>query len=120
MSKEQDTEPGHIGPSFDDFLDQQGTAEETTAIAIKRVIAFQLEQAMAEQHLTKTEMANRLNTSRSQLNRLLDPDHEGVSLEALTRAAHAVGRTLRLEIVECFLGWMVGWLIGWLVVWLVG
>lgn len=99
MSKEQDTEPGHIGPSFDAFLDQQGTAEETTAIAIKRVIAFQLEQAMTEQHLTKTEMANRLNTSRSQLNRLLDPDHEGVSLEALTRAAHAVGRTLRLELV---------------------
>jgi antitoxin HicB len=92
-------EPGRIGPGFEAFLEEQGTAEATTAVAIKRVIAFQLEQAMADQHLSKTEMAHRLNTSRSQLDRLLDPDHEGVSLEALTRAAHAVGRTLRLELV---------------------
>ena len=95
----QPCEPGHIGPGFDAFLAEQGAAEATTAVAIKRVIAFQLEQAMADQHLSKTEMARRLNTSRSQLDRLLDPDHEGVSLEALTRAAQAVGRTLRLELV---------------------
>ena len=78
------------------FLSEQGTREQSTEQAIKRVIAYQLTEVMAEQHVSKAEMARRLNTSRSQLDRLLDPDNEGVTLAALSRAAQAVGRNLRL------------------------
>ena len=63
---ENKTEPGQIGSSFDDFLTEQGTADATNAVAIKRVIAFESTEAMAEQGLSKTAMAKRLNTSRSQ------------------------------------------------------
>ena len=94
-----DVEPGRIGGSFDDYLEEQGTYEETTERAIKRVIAFQLAQIMGEQKISKAEMARRLATSRAQLDRLLDPDHEGVTLSTLARAAQAVGRTLKLELV---------------------
>ena len=94
-----DIERGSLGDSFEDFLKEQGTYEETTEHAIKRVLAFQLEQAMKEQNIGKAEMAKRLHTSRSQLDRLLDPEYQGVTLAVLTRAANAVGRTLRLELV---------------------
>ncbi|MEM6903096.1 MAG: XRE family transcriptional regulator [Pseudomonadota bacterium] len=99
MSKSEAIEEGQIGQSFDAFLEEQGTTEETNAVAIKRVIAFQLAEAMKEEGLSKTEMARRLNTSRSQLDRLLDPDNGGVSLDGLTQAAQVLGRTLRLELV---------------------
>lgn len=95
-----DTEKGRAGGAFDDFLREQGTYEETTERALKRVLAFQLEQAMRAQHITKKEMAERLETSRSQLDRLLDPDsHTGISLSILARAAHAVGRTLKVDLI---------------------
>lgn len=90
---------GRIGSSFDAFLKQQGQYEDTQAAAIKRVLAWQIEQAMEKEAVSKTEMARRMNTSRSQLDRLLDPENHAVSLETLTRAAHAVGRTLKLELV---------------------
>lgn len=89
----------HVGESFEDFLAEQGTLEETTERAVKRVLAFQLAAAMKEQRLSKVEMAKRLETSRSQLDRLLDPDNENVTLAALSSAAKAVGRSLRLELV---------------------
>ena len=91
-------ERGLLGKSFDDYLKERGTFEETTERAIKRVIAFQLAQVMTEQKITKVEMARRLETSRAQLDRLLDPENDGVTLAALNRAAHAVGRTIRLEL----------------------
>ena len=94
----KDIEHGKLGQSFDEFLFEQGTREQSTEQAIKRVIAYQLTQAMAQQHVSKAEMARRLNTSRSQLDRLLDPDNERVTLAALSRAAQAVGRNLRLEL----------------------
>jgi predicted XRE-type DNA-binding protein len=90
---------GRIGSSFDDFLKAEGRYEETQSVAIKRVLAWQIEQAMKKEQVTKTEMARRMNTSRSQLDRLLDPENHAVSLETLTRAAHAVGRSLKLELV---------------------
>lgn len=93
-----EVEKGHIGSSFDSFLDEQGIREETTQVAVKRVIAWQLAQVMEEQHITKVEMARRVGTSRAQLNRLLDPNNDSVTLGLLTRAARAVGRTLRLEL----------------------
>jgi DNA-binding Xre family transcriptional regulator len=90
---------GRIGPSFDDFLKKEGIYEEVTARAIKRVIARQLDALMQHEGLSKTELARRMRTSRAQLDRLLDPENESVTLGTLTRAAHAVGRQLRMEIV---------------------
>jgi DNA-binding Xre family transcriptional regulator len=90
---------GRVGSSFDDFLKEDGIYEEVTARAIKRVIARQLDALMRENHLTKTMLAKRMQTSRAQLDRLLDPDNESVTLGTLTRAAHAVGRRLRMELV---------------------
>ncbi len=91
-------EKGKIGQSFDDFLAAEGRYEESTNQAVKRVIAFQLAAAMEEQHLTKVAFAKKLQTSRSQLNRLLDPDNTNVTLDSLTRAAKAIGRVLQLEL----------------------
>jgi antitoxin HicB len=90
---------GKIGSSFDDFLKKEGIYEEVTARAIKRVIARQLDALMEEEGLSKTELAKRMKTSRAQLDRLLDPDNESVTLGTLTRAAQAVGRRLRMELV---------------------
>jgi hypothetical protein len=67
---------------------------------VKRLVASQIEQAMSANRLTKAEMARRMETSRSQLNRLLDPHSNSVTLETLARAARAVGRQVRLELVE--------------------
>ncbi|MCX7365860.1 MAG: helix-turn-helix domain-containing protein [Alphaproteobacteria bacterium] len=89
----------HIGSSFDDFLDETGIHEEVTARGIKRVITRQLEALMRENKITKTQLAKRMQTSRAQLDRLLDPENESVTLGTLTRAAHAVGRRLRLDLV---------------------
>ena len=86
-----------VGSAFEDYLQEQGTLTETTNRAIKRVIAFQLHQAMKEQALTKKELAERMHTSRAQLDRVLDPDNDGVTLHALINAADAVGRKLTIE-----------------------
>jgi len=93
-----DVEKGRAGGSFEDFLKDQGTYEATADQAIKRVLAFQLAAEMKSQGISKKKMAERLETSRSQLDRLLDPDNEAVTLATLARAAKAVGRTLRLEL----------------------
>ncbi len=78
---------------------EEGIYEEVTARAIKRVIARQLDALMQEQDISKTELAKRMKTSRAQLDRLLDPENESVTLDTLTRAAQAVGRNLRMELV---------------------
>jgi DNA-binding phage protein len=90
---------GRIGSSFDDFLKEDGLYEEVTARAIKRVIARQLDALMANQGLTKSALARRMKTSRAQLDRVLDPENASVTLETLSRAAKAVGRQLRMELV---------------------
>jgi antitoxin HicB len=89
---------GRIGSGFDAFLKEEGAYEATQAVAIKRVLAWQIAQEMESQDITKKAMAERMQTSRSQLDRLLDPENDAVSLETLARAAHAVGRTLKLEL----------------------
>ncbi|MDE0678761.1 MAG: Fis family transcriptional regulator [Gammaproteobacteria bacterium] len=91
-------EKGRPGQTFDDFLRDQGAYEKTTEQAVKRVLAFQLTEAMKRQGISKVEMARRLCTSRSQIDRLLDPAHDGVTISTLSRAAKAVGRELRLEL----------------------
>lgn len=90
----------HTGSSFDDFLKEDGIYEEVTATAIKRVLARQIQHEMEVNALTKTAMAKRMNTSRSQLNRLLDPENTGVSLETIQRAAVIVGKRIRLDLVD--------------------
>ena len=90
----------YSGSSFDSFLDGEGIREEVEAVAIKRVLAWQLEQEMKKQKKTKQQMASELQTSRSQLDRLLDPRNMAVSLETITRAARALGKTVVLRIAS--------------------
>lgn len=89
---------GRVGSSFDDFLRETGDYEYVKSRAIKRVLAWQISEAMREDGLTKSEMAKRMNTSRSQLDRLLDPTNDDVTLSTLSRAAEALGREIRLEL----------------------
>jgi len=88
----------HLGSFFEDFLTEEGIREEATMHAVKRVLAWQIEQAMKAQGITKVEMARRMGTSRAHLNRLLDPNNDKVQLDTVQRAAAAVGRKLRLEL----------------------
>jgi antitoxin HicB len=88
----------HTGSTFDDFLEEEGIRNEVESAAIKRVLAWQFEQEMEKQQKTKQGMARELKTSRSQLDRLLDPANTAVSLETLTRAASVLGKRLVFEI----------------------
>ncbi|MBA4159647.1 MAG: XRE family transcriptional regulator [Gemmatimonadetes bacterium] len=89
----------HIGSTFESFLQKEGIREEVDVLAQKRVLAWQIEQAMEEIGMTKVELAARMKTSRTQVERLLDPDNNKVQLDTLQRAAKAVGRTLKVELV---------------------
>jgi antitoxin HicB len=88
----------HVGSTFESFLEEEGMAEETTAAAIKRVLAWQITEAMKAQGISKNQMAKRMHTSRAYLDRFLDPANDKVQLDTLQRAAAAVGRKLRLEL----------------------
>lgn len=88
-----------IGSSFDDFLQEEGMLAQAETVAIKRVIAFQLEEAMANEHITKTEMAKRMNTSRSAINRLLDPLNISITLATIESAVAAMGKRLQIQVV---------------------
>ena len=90
----------YSGSSFDEFLREEGILEEAEAVAIKRVIAWQLRQEMQRKRITKKAMAGRLRTSRSQLDRLLDPHYAGVTLGTLSRAAMVLGKRLKVEVIE--------------------
>jgi hypothetical protein len=89
----------NIGSTFDSWLREEGLYEEVSATAIKRVVARQVEAAMREKGLTKAEMARRMHTSRTALDRLLDADNDAVTLGTLRKAAAVVGREIRLELV---------------------
>lgn len=86
----------HRGSKFDDFLAEQGLLEDVTATAMKRVLAWQIEQAMKKQRITKTAMAKRMGTSRAALDRLLDADNTSVTLQTMGRAAAALGKELSI------------------------
>jgi len=90
----------HIGSTFESFLEEQGLKEEVDLLAQKRMIAWQIEQAMAEEEITKADMAARMKTSRTQVDRLLDPQNNRVQLDTLQRAALAVGRSLKVELAK--------------------
>ena len=87
-----------LGSSFDDFLEEEGLRAETEAAAIKRVIAYQIEMEMKRAKLTKSAMAERMCTSRSALDRLLDPANVSITLQTLERAAHALGKNLKIKL----------------------
>jgi antitoxin HicB len=90
---------GRIGSSFDAWLRAEGIDEEAASSAIKRVLAWQVEEAMKEKGLSRSEMARRMRTSRAALNRLLDPENNAITLRTLQKAAAVVGRGIRLELV---------------------
>ena len=93
-----DDRKAQVGSTLESLLREDGTYEEVKNDAIKAVLAYKLTEAMKAQKLSKARMAERMETSRSQLDRLLDPENEGVTLHALRRAAAAVGMRLELEL----------------------
>lgn len=88
----------HLGSNFDDFLEEEGLRADTEAAAIKREIAYQIEIEMARVNLSKSAMAEKMHTSRTALNRLLDPANVSVTLQTLERAALALGKSLKVEL----------------------
>jgi len=95
MNKEQNK---FTGSDFDEFLAEEGILEEVSTRAQKRLLALQVADILTETNLTKSQLAERMNTSRSQLERLLDPDNTAITLDSLDRLARAVGRQLRIEL----------------------
>jgi len=89
----------HIGSSFEDFLKEEGAYSETQSVAVKRVIAWQLQQAMEEKHISRRQMAKQMATSRSQLDRILDPENDHIRLDTVVKAAKTLGHNLRIELV---------------------
>jgi antitoxin HicB len=90
----------HVGSSFDEFLRTEGLYEEVTTLAWKRVLSWEVSEAMKKEGITKSEMAKRMGTSRSQLERLLDPQNPQVLLETVQRAAAAVGKRLTIGLTD--------------------
>ena len=88
----------HSGTNFDDYLIEEGVFEEVQAKALKRALAEQLSDAMQSDHLSKVVMAQRMVTSRSQLDRVLDPDNLSIQLDTLIKAARAVGKTVEIRL----------------------
>jgi antitoxin HicB len=88
----------HLGSSFEDFLKDEGIHEEATTHAIKRVLAWQISEAMKSKRISKSEMAKRMQTSRSQLERFLDPENSKVLLETVQRAAAAIGKRVTISL----------------------
>ena len=87
----------YSGTDFDDFLEEEGILEDVSSQAQKRLLALQMADIMMESSLTKTEVAAKMNTSRSQLDRLLDPENSAITLDSLFRLAQSVGKQLRIE-----------------------
>jgi len=88
----------YTGSNFDDFLQEEGILEEVSAKAHKRLLVLQLADIMDEANISKARLAEKLHTSRSQVDRLLDPNNTSISLESLERLARAVGRQLKIEL----------------------
>ena len=90
----------HLGSTLDDFLEDEGVLPEAHAIAIKRVIVWQVKRIMEIENLNKSEIARRMNTSRAALNRLLDPENPSVTLLTLDRVAAVLGKRLKVELID--------------------
>lgn len=88
-----------VGSRFDAFLAEDGLLEDVSAVAVKRVIAWQIAEAMKHEGITKTALAERMHTSRAQLNRVLDAEDTGLTLDTLSRAAAALGYRVKVDLV---------------------
>ena len=99
MSDKNQVNPAHAGGYFDDFLHEQGIFTEINAQAVKKVISWQIAEEMKRQGLSKVMMAKRMGTSRSSLERLLDPANNALALSTLTRAASALGKEVQVNLV---------------------
>ncbi len=88
----------YSGTNFDDFLAEEGILEEVSARALKRLLALQIADIMAETNLSKATLAEKMHTSRSQLDRLLDPENTAITLESLDRLARAIGKQIRIQL----------------------
>lgn len=93
-------DPGPVGSSFESWLDEEGIREEVRAGTAKAVLAWQLAEEMTRRGLNKADLARLLQTSRTEIYRLLDPKNEAVSISTLRKAAEAVGKKLRVELVD--------------------
>jgi DNA-binding Xre family transcriptional regulator len=89
----------YIGTDFDDFLKEEGLYEEVNAGATKKLLALQLSHALAENRMTKTELASRMRTSRAAVNRLLDPENLALNLQTMSKAAGALGKRMEIRLV---------------------
>lgn len=89
----------HRGSSLREFLQEEGILQEVELKALKRAIALKVEKAMSEEALTKTSLASKMHTSRAALDRLLDPSNPSITLSTLEKAAHALGRKLKIDLV---------------------
>ncbi|HLF17936.1 MAG TPA: helix-turn-helix transcriptional regulator [Candidatus Omnitrophota bacterium] len=89
----------HVGSSFDDFLKEEDLLEKAQAAAAKKVISFQIRKIMNEKHISKQELSRKMETSRSQLDRLLEPSNESITLLTLERLANALGKKLKIQLV---------------------
>jgi antitoxin HicB len=87
----------HIGSKFDDFLAEEKLLDEAEAVAIKRVLSYQIKQELKKKHMAKATLAKRMNTSRTALDRLLDPDNTGVTLRSLVKAARVLGKKIKFS-----------------------
>jgi antitoxin HicB len=87
----------HKGSKFEDFLEEEGLLDDVDAIAIKRVIAYELKKTMKKENISKTKLAADLHTSRSALDRLLDPNNTSITLNSLVKAAHLLGKKLQIS-----------------------
>lgn len=88
----------HVGSEFEDFLREEGRLEESTALALKRVLAWEFQQAMEKANVSQAEMARRMHTSRAVIRRLLDENDPSVTLTTISKAAVALGKNLRLKL----------------------
>jgi len=88
----------HVGSKLEDFLAEEGQLAAATAVAIKRVLAWQLEKAMKEANVSQAELARRMKTSRAVIHRLLDATDPSVTLSTISKAAAALGRSVRLQL----------------------
>jgi predicted XRE-type DNA-binding protein len=94
------TKNPHIGSSFDNFLGEENLLVEANEIAIKRVIAWQLQREIESKHMTKTDVAKAMDTSRAAVDRLLDPNNTSVTLNTLSKAAKVIGKKIEIALVE--------------------
>jgi antitoxin HicB len=90
----------HVGSDFDDFMKEEGLYDEAQTVAVKRVLAFQLERDMQKARLTKAAMARKMGTTRAQLDRLLNPENPSTTLQTLVKAAGAVGKRVKIVLVS--------------------